>query len=194
MDAIDPKGCRRLFGRRAAMQPRMRWAKSTVFRGDARPDIEPYRSAGGFKGILRRAVQIGKRHRDVYFDTVDLALVPISVILTVLAARSYEYCVTHFIYDTELDVLCDIVRHVPDTIETQVIGGRRLWFVCNETTAGENFAEKWNRDPHRAEAFFAWHRQALRDLEIAGRDGGARPAEQDIAWRLRASTGRQGPG
>ena len=111
-------------------------------------------------------VQIGKRHRDIYFDTVDRALVPISVILTTLAARSYEYCVTHFIYDTEFDLLCDIVRHMPDTIETQVIGGRRLWFIWNETTSGENFAEKWNRDLHRAEAFFAWHRQALRDLEM----------------------------
>ena len=162
----NPKGYRRLFEQRAAMQPRMRLAKSTVFRGDARADIEPYPSVGGFKGILRRTVQIGKRHRDVYFDTLDPALVPISVILTTLAARSYEYCATHFIYDTELDLLCDIVRHMPDSIETQVIGGHPLWFIWNETTGGENFAEKWNRDPHRAEAFFAWHRQALRDLEM----------------------------
>jgi hypothetical protein len=162
----NPKGYRRLFEQRAAMQPRMRMARSTVFRGDARADIEPYPSVEGFKSILRRAVQIGKRHRDVYFDTVDPALVPISVILTTLAARSYEYCVTHFIYDTELDLLCDIVRHMPDTIETHVIRGRPVWFIWNETTSGENFAEKWNSDPHRAEAFFAWHRQALSDLEM----------------------------
>jgi hypothetical protein len=47
-----------------------------------------------------------------------------------------------------------------------VIGRRRLWFIWNETTGGENFSEKWNRDPHRAEAFFAWHGQALHDLEM----------------------------
>jgi hypothetical protein len=162
----NPKGYKRLFAQRAALQPRMRSAKSTVLRGDAAADIEPYPAAGGFKGILRRAVQIGKRHRDVYFDTLDPALAPISVILTTLAARSYEYCVTHFIYDTEFDLLCDIVRHMPDNIESQVIGGRRLWFIWNETTSGENFAEKWNRDPRRAEAFFAWQHQALRDVEI----------------------------
>jgi hypothetical protein len=162
----NPKGYRRLFEQRAAMQPRMRLGKSTVFRGDASADIEPYPSMGGFKGILRRAVQLAKRHRDVYFETLDSAMIPISVILTTLAARSYEYCVVHFIYDTELDLLCDVVRHLPDTIETQVTGGRQRWFIWNETTSGENFAEKWNRDPQRAEAFFAWHRQSLHDLEM----------------------------
>jgi hypothetical protein len=115
---------------------------------------------------LRRAVQIGKRHRDVYFDTIDPARAPISVILTTLLARSYEYCVTHFVYDTELDLLYDIVRHMPDSIESQVIQGRRLWFIWNETTNGENFAEKWNNDPRRAEAFFGWHQRALHDLEV----------------------------
>jgi hypothetical protein len=160
----NPKGYRRLFEQRAAMQQRLRLTKSTVFRGDA--DIERYPSMGGLKSTLRRTVQIAKRHRDVYFDTLDPAPVPISVILTTLAARSYEYCVTNSIYDTELDLLSDIVRHMPDTIETQMIGGRRLWFIWNETTGGENFSEKWNRDPHRAEAFFAWHGQALHDLEM----------------------------
>lgn len=162
----NPKGYKWLFERRAALQPRMRLAKSTLFREDAAADVEPYPAAGGFKDILCRAVQIGKRHRDVYFDTLDPALAPISVILTTLAARSYECCVTHFIYDTEFDLLCDIVRHMPDSIESEVIGGARLWFIWNETTSGENFAEKWNRDPRRAEAFFVWQQQALRDLEM----------------------------
>lgn len=162
----NPKGYKRLFEHRAALQPRFDLTKSGVLRGDARADIEPYPAAGGFKGILRRAVQIAKRHRDVYFKSVDPLLIPISVIVTTLAARSYEYCVTNFIYDSEFDLLCNVVQHMPDSIETQVISGHRLWFIWNETTRGENFSEKWNRDPRRSEAFFAWHRQALRDLEM----------------------------
>jgi hypothetical protein len=161
----NPKGYKRLFNERAALRARMRLAKGPVFRGDAQADIEPYPAAGGLKGILRRSVQIGKRHRDVYFERLDPALAPISVIITTLAARSYEYCVHNFIYDSELDLLCDIVRHMPDTIETQVIDRRRHWFIWNETTIGENFAEKWTCNPLRAEAFFVWHQQALRDLE-----------------------------
>lgn len=161
----NPKGYKREFELRAALQPRMRLAKGPVFRGDAQVDVEAYPAAGGLKGILRRSVQIAKRHRDVYFEQLDPALAPISVIITTLAARSYEYSVRNFVYDSELDLLCDIVSHMVDTIETQMIGGRRHWFIWNETTIGENFAEKWNRDPQRAEAFFVWHSQALRDLE-----------------------------
>ncbi len=62
---------------------------------------------------------------------------------------------TRFTYESELDLLCDIVRHMPDIIETRPIGGGLQWFIWNETTSGENFAEKWNRDPSRAKAFFA---------------------------------------
>ena len=47
------------------------------------------------------------------------------------------------------------------------------WYIINPATKGENFAEKWNRKPGRAEAFFAWHSRALDDLEALGRTGGA---------------------
>jgi hypothetical protein len=144
----------------------MRLVKSESFATDgARAEIEPYPGAGGFKGILRRTIQIEKRHRDVYFAGHDPCLMPISVVITTLASRSYEYCVTRFAYDSELDVLRDIVRHMPAFIETRVIGGRQQWFIWNETTSGENFAEKWNNDPRRAEAFYGWHARALADLD-----------------------------
>ena len=34
----------------------------------------------------------------------------------------------------------------------------------NSPAAGENFAEKWNRRPGRAEAFYAWHDRFCADL------------------------------
>jgi len=49
-----------------------------------------------------------------------------------------------------------------------------VWTIPNETTQGENFAEKWNLKPALAEAFYAWHSVCVRDLEnlleIIGRD------------------------
>lgn len=182
----NPKGYRRLFEQRAALQPRMRLAKISGFRGDTAGDVEPYPAVRSFKGVLRRAVQIGKRHRDAYFDPLDPALAPISVILTTLAARSYEYCATYLVYDTEFDLLCDIVRHMPDSIDERVIGGRRLWFIWNETTVGENFAEKWNRDPRHAEAFFAWQQQAARDLEMLAAGEGL----DELRKKLRSAFGQ----
>jgi len=49
-------------------------------------------------------------------------------------------------------------------IERHEIGGRTHYFVWNETTEGENFAEKWNDDPGRALAFYRWHRRVELDL------------------------------
>ena len=156
-----------MFERRAAMLPRMRLHKAEARALDhGRAEIEDYPAHMGFKGILRRSVQVAKRHRDVYFADHDPCLAPLSVIITTLASRSYEHCVTGTVYESELDLLCDVLRHMPDTIEDRGSGsGGARWAIWNEATAGENFAEKWNREPERAEAFFAWHARALADLE-----------------------------
>ncbi len=110
-------------------------------------------------------VQILKRHRDYRFLDADPALAPISIVITTLASRSYEYCVSNSVFEDEFDLLCAVIRHMPRFIEKQVIDGRQQWFIWNETTTGENFAEKWNDDPRRAQSFFEWHARALSDIE-----------------------------
>jgi hypothetical protein len=160
--ASNPKGYKHLFEQRAKLVPVIRLRKH-IAADSTRANVEPYPKAGGFKGILRRTVQIGKRHRDIMFvDDPDLA--PLSVIITTLGSRSYEWCVTNHEYDNELDLLFDVVRHMPDTIQMRRLDGRDHWFIWNETTNGENFAEKWSRRPERAEAFFTWHARFCSDL------------------------------
>jgi hypothetical protein len=200
--ASNPTGYKRLFEQRAKIAPVIRLRKSIAF-DSTRASLEPYPEAGGFKGILRRTVQIAKRHRDVMFvDDPDIA--PLSVIITTLASRSYEWCVTNHEYDDELGLLFEVIRHMPDTIELQHVNGHEHWFIWNETTAGENFAEKWNRRPERAEAFYAWHRRFCSDLvqleDIRGIDRlgdvlkgvfGSRPANAAIdSLTERVSTAR----
>jgi Second Messenger Oligonucleotide or Dinucleotide Synthetase domain len=164
----NPKSYKSGFLRRAELVPRLRIEKALAedrrFRADA---VEPYPRQKVFKGVLPRCVQIMKRHRDLYFDGlgVDSSLAPISVIITTLAAWSYEHCVSFNEYDDELDLLCDVIRRMPTFIGTRFEFGRTLWFIWNETTNGENFAEKWNAEPARVEAFFAWHERALSDVE-----------------------------
>ena len=62
-----------------------------------------------------------------------------------------------------------------DFIETRRVDVQMQWFVWNETTKGENFSEKWNGDPKRAEIFFTWHTRALADIsrlkDVEGLDG-----------------------
>jgi hypothetical protein len=160
--ASNPKGYKHLFEQRAKLVPVIRLRKH-VAADSTQASIEPYPETGGFKGILRRTVQVAKRHRDIMFvDDLDVA--PLSVIITTLASRSYEWCVTNREYDNELDLLFDVVRRLPDTIEMRRVEGSDQWFIWNETTEGENFAEKWNHRPGRAEAFFTWHARFCSDL------------------------------
>ena len=54
---------------------------------------------------------------------------------------------------------------MPAFIESGIVGGRQQWSIWNETTCGENFAERWNSDPSLADAFYAWDTRALADLD-----------------------------
>ncbi len=169
----NPKGYQRWFEERARLQPRFRLVRAALVEG-YRAELQPFPARMGLKGILRRTVQLGKRHRDIHFAKLDPAIRPISIIITTLAAKSYAYCATEFEYDSDLDLLRDVVRFMPVFIEERLVQGRKQWFIWNESTVGENFAEKWNTDPSRAEGFFQWHTHVTSDLnrmaDFAGLD------------------------
>lgn len=180
--ASNPKGYRALFERRAALSPSFRLAKFAEDRAAA--SIEPYPEVSQFKSLLCRVVQIAKRHRDVHFGQARCDLAPISIIITTLAMRAYEWCVRQYVFDSELELLLAVVRHMPDFIDKQPNGAGVRWFIWNETTQGENFAERWNEDARLAAAFFAWHAKFVRDLEelqqIEGLDGLGRNLEKSF--------------
>ncbi len=160
--ASNPKGYKALFEQRAAIVPNMRLAKFDS--ATARANVEPYPDAPRFKSVLCRIVQLSKRHRDVHFQ-FDCKLAPISIIITTLAMKAYEYCARRETYDSELDLLIAVIRCMPLFIDREMSGGRMLWFVWNETTAGENFAERWNEVLTLPNAFFTWHAKLVKDLE-----------------------------
>lgn len=126
--------------------------------------VEPFPGQEGMSGYLRRIVQLGKRSRDVYFDGVDLRVWPISVIITTLASRSYEWCVANLEFGDELELLCEVIGRMPAFIDAGSEGDVEGWCIWNETTHSENFAEKWNVEPDRVESFFAWHTRLVQDL------------------------------
>ena len=168
----NPKGYQKQFERRAILMPRMRLSKMITADSAVSANMEDFPVHSDNKGILRRIVQLVKRHRDFYFLDVKDDIAPISIILTTLAAQAYEYCVAQFVFDTEIDVLIATVLMMPHFIERQVVGGKRIFVVPNETTQGENFAERWNTEPGRARAFYEWHAQALEDFKaIASAEG-----------------------
>lgn len=168
----NPTGYRLLFEERCKLVPVMRYAKSVGRDEGARANVAPFPEQRAAKGILRRVVQLLKRHRDVFFADIEADVAPISIIITTLAAQAYEYCVRSFVFDTELDVVLGTIRMMPHFIDRPFVGGRRIYVVNNETTEGENFAERWNSEPERAVAFYQWHGTALADFEsIAALEG-----------------------
>ena len=158
----NPKGYRRMFEERAKLVPVIRIRKHIA--ADSRgqtssptPRRSRSRASSAASSRSRSAIAICSSS-----TASDVA--PLSVIITTLASRSYEWCVRNREYDNELELVFDVIRHMPDSIDTREIDGVLQWFIWNETTAGENFAEKWNRRPERAEAFFTWHVRFCADI------------------------------
>ena len=104
-----------------------------------------------WKTPLQRSIQVLKRHRDVMFkDNPQLA--PISMIITVLAARAYRG-------EARLqDAIEGIVNRMPLFVSDSKPR------IPNPVNPGEDFADRWAGKPLREENFWAWHDAVKADL------------------------------
>lgn len=109
---------------------------------------------------LQRVVQLLKRHRDIMFDGNENK--PISIIITTLAARSYQGETTIF------DALDNIVRKMPMYIEDRM----GVKWVANPVNPEENFADKWQKEPKKEQNFYLWIEQLRSDLNVLMADSG----------------------
>lgn len=117
-------------------------------------DIPTYR----VRTPLQSAIMILKRHRDTMFadDPTDK---PISIIISSLSAHAYNG------EETIGFALLSILARMEEAIEHD---GTK-YVIRNPTDALENFADKWEDHPERADAFFMWLAQAREDFAAAGR-------------------------
>lgn len=93
---------------------------------------------------LQITVQLLKRHRDVMFQGREEA--PISVIISTLAARAYKG-------DESLaDTVVNVTKGMRDEIEWE--GERPI--IRNPVRVEENFADRWDAEPAKRDAFFRW--------------------------------------
>ena len=110
---------------------------------------------------LQQTVQALKRHRDIYFsDHLDDR--PASIIITTLAALAYAGGGDLY------EVLDDITDRMPYLVQRE----NGLYMISNPVQARENFADRWNKVPHRARMFFEWMEQARRDFQVLAAGGG----------------------
>lgn len=105
--------------------------------------------------ILQKIVRLIKYHRNKYFEyETNEKIKPVSMIITILAAESYE---------GEKDLysaLTNVVRRMRGHILS--VNGKDM--VTNPIDQDENFADKWETHPERKTAFFEWLNQLEKDF------------------------------
>ena len=125
--------------------------------------IEDIPDNNEYKGLLRRAVQLLKKHRDYYFDkrnTINADFKPISIVITTLATKSYKMIIEEGReYSCPFEMLKDIVGNMHNFIK---VGDE--YKIENPTNKKENFAEKWNKNNKYVEAFAIWQQAAYDEL------------------------------
>lgn len=161
----NPKGYIDRFDQYAAIRPRIYLAE-TNFSKAAYDSVEPLPEPTMSKPILKRIVQLLKRHRDQLFvGTTRADMAPISVIITTLVGRAYAKCATQQAHADAFDFITAVIREMPSFIRNEMRSGRQHFIIENETTVGENFADKWNIDTRLAAAFYEWHKDVQTSVE-----------------------------
>lgn len=113
------------------------------------------------KTTLQRSVQALKRHRDIFFAD-NLEDRTASIIVTTLATKAYRG------QGGLYEVLRDVVGKMPELVKYE----NGVYAVYNPVQPEENFADRWQKHPRRAERFFEWMAQAKADFAQVGRDLG----------------------
>lgn len=126
--------------------------QGTVFSQATIAPIKEYK----IKTPLQKAVQLLKRHRDIAFAEDETNSAPISIIITTIAG---------YLYDNQ-DNIFDTIDNFLSSAKAFVYDNMRdgQYYIENPSYAGENFADKWNEHPERAEAFFEWIDMAKANL------------------------------
>ena len=159
----NPVGFATFVEKAAAKQPvQPRTVLANVIEARA-ASVEPLPPEQRFsKPALIRVIQLLKRHRDQFFrSNKDMA--PISVIVTTLAAHSYNRAITQSAFDSAYDLVLDVLEGMPDfiTVDRQTA----KFLIANPSHPDENFAERWNNDPQLANWFFNWHRKVATEVK-----------------------------
>ena len=102
---------------------------------------------------LQKVIQLLKRHRDICFQS-NPDVVPISIIITTLAAQAYGG-------ETDVyEALRNVLVKMPEHINCR----NGVYWVENPVMKEENFADKWALEPIKRDAFFKWVNRAQKEL------------------------------
>lgn len=111
---------------------------------EVRADIEPIPIDENVerKAPLKRAVQLIKRYRDIYFEK-DPDSAPISIVLTTLAGQ---------VYDGQVSVN-ETITHVLNQITALITKSDKRIVVLNPSNKKEDLSERWEGKPELYNTF-----------------------------------------
>jgi len=150
----NPKGYSEWFKSRmsAALERRKRiLAESTRASVEDIPDYK-------VRTPLQAAVMILKRHRDHSFENRKDER-PISVIITTLAAHSYN----------GEETIGQALAAILTGMDKHILWQNGQYWIPNPTDPLESFADKWVEHAERAAAFFEWLQKARTEFAEAAR-------------------------
>nr|WP_317279628.1 hypothetical protein [uncultured Fusobacterium sp.] len=99
------------------------------------------------------AIQLLKRHRDIYFQN-DNEDAPISIIITTLAAKAYTG--EESVYETLVNILSKMSTFI------EIRNG--VYWIPNPVMPLENFADKWQECIQKKIIFENWIQKAKEDF------------------------------
>lgn len=159
-DPSNPKGYVEWF--KQVMKYEEILLEKRAFSANAETEVEKL-SLTKIRTPLQKAIQILKRHRDIYFaDKENSDDKPSSVIITTLCGLSYESTLPYMnkkenVYSTIRNMLNNFSRFIQyDSVEG--------WYLFNPSKNDENFLKKWKDNDALKAAFDDWARQAKMDI------------------------------
>ncbi len=125
-------------------------------------DIEPFPVDPADRGWLRRLIQLLKRHRDIWKNSLPpthIDFAPISIVITTLAGYTFARIRGEMRLSNPFELLQAIVKEMPAEmmrLKQKDESGREVWSLPNPSHPSENFANRWNEAAEWVEAFFSW--------------------------------------
>lgn len=134
--ASNPKGFAKWFEGRTKVQ----------IQATERMDLMPKQVDSDDLPPLKRAIQLMKRHRNIYFADKDDKFLPVSIVITTLAAQCYRG------ENTVASALTGILEKILFNFPTD----GPIPIVLNPSNPLENLSERWNENPELFKHFTLW--------------------------------------
>lgn len=111
---------------------------------------------------LQKAIQILKRHRDIFFmDKDNSDDKPSSIIITTLCAMAYKDTYGQYEKNNIYLTVINMLDRFPIYVKKNEAG---CYYLENPSNPKENFLKKWDDNPNLVAAFEQWITKARRDI------------------------------